>query len=85
VTVGAVRALAVGIRPIPANEVASNKMIIKRSTEAFLIKPLLVVAYCVMVADHPAIRKQGESPSSIQRESRLLTGDLTSQFIHNIP
>jgi hypothetical protein len=41
VTVGAVRALAVEIRPIPANEVASNKTIIKRSTEAFLIKPLL--------------------------------------------
>jgi len=33
--------------PMPANEVASNETIIKRSTEAFFIKHLLVVAYSV--------------------------------------
>jgi hypothetical protein len=83
-TCGCVAALARG-RQTPANEVASNETIIKRNTEAFLIKPLLVIAYSVMVADHPAIQKQGESPSSIQRESRRLTDGLTSHFIHKIP
>jgi hypothetical protein len=82
-TCGCVAALARG-RQTPANEVASNETIIKRNTEAFLIKPLLVIAYSVMVANHQAIRKQGKSPSSIQRESRRLIGVLTSQFIHNI-
>src|SRR5664280_1658772 len=82
-TCGCVAALARG-RQTPANEVASNETTINRSTVAFLITPLPTVEYSVMVADHPAIQKQGESPSSIQRESRRLTDGLTSHFIHNI-
>jgi hypothetical protein len=83
-TCGCVAALARG-RQTPANEVASNETTIKRSTVAFLITPLPAVEYSLMIAGHPAIPEPGESPSSIQRESRRLTGGLTSHFIYTIP
>jgi hypothetical protein len=51
--------------PIPANDVASSEIIIKRSTDTFFIKNLLVVTSCVTVAYLFAISHRRESSSPV--------------------